>query len=177
MASSNLLSSELARRNREILDDGSGINAVIDHKPQEAILMQKSCKIQSEWKDMVLYQSSQCQQQLDQNPPSIESCNFSMALDNIIHQEVEDHQSSDMGRHVSNPSSLVTSLSSSREESPDHKTNLPMLFAMPSTEPNKLLATIPTSDVDSWEPSAHLIRPVVSLPQAQMPLFAAWTDG
>ncbi|XP_061338947.1 AP2-like ethylene-responsive transcription factor ANT [Gastrolobium bilobum] len=168
MASNDLLSSELARRNRE-MGGGNG-NEASNHKPstiyddtQEAILMQKSCKSQSELK-MVLYQSSQ----------QIESCrtdqSFSMALDNIFHQEVE--ELSKIGSNMSNPSSLATSLSSSREESPD-KTSLPMLFGMPSTT-SKLLATLPTSNVDSWEPLAHL-RPALSLPQ--MPVFAAWTDS
>ncbi|RDX60228.1 AP2-like ethylene-responsive transcription factor ANT, partial [Mucuna pruriens] len=171
MASSNLLSSEQAKRNRE-MNVGTRNEAIVNQQyehTKESVLMQKSCKSQSEWK-MVLYPSSQ---QLDQNPPRIESCrtqSFSMALDNIFHQQVE--ESSNMGTHLSNPSSLVTSLSSSREESPD-KTSFPMLFGMPSTA-SKLLANIPTSNVDSWDLSSNL-RPTLSLPQ--MPFFAAWTDA
>lgn len=180
MASSNLLSSELARRNREI----DGRTQYIDHKTsayddtQEAILMQKSCESQSsdQWK-MVLYETSQ--QQLDQNPPPpiIETdtnhhqSSFSVALDNMFHQQVE--ESKMRSTHVSNPSSLATSLDSSREGSPD-RTNLPMLTAMPSTA-SKLLATnSPNSNVNSWDPSPHL-RPALSLPH--MPVFAAWTDA
>ncbi|TKY70684.1 AP2 ethylene-responsive transcription factor ANT [Spatholobus suberectus] len=168
MASSNLLSSEQAKRSRE-MDDGTRNEAIVNRKPstcdhtKENILMQKSCK-------MVLYPSSQ---QVDQNPPRIESCRtqpFSMALDNIFHQEVE--ELSNMGTHLSNPPSLVTSLSSSREESPD-KTSSPMLFGMPSTV-SKLFANIPTSNVDSWDLSSNL-RPALALPQ--MPIFAAWTDA
>ncbi|XP_029129650.1 AP2-like ethylene-responsive transcription factor ANT isoform X2 [Cajanus cajan] len=177
MASSNLLSSELARRNR----DTEGGTQYIDHNPkpsayddtQEAILMQKSCESQNDQWKMVLYQSSQ---QLDQNPPRIESDranhSFSVAMDNMFHQEVE--ESSKVRTHVSNPSSLATSLSSSREGSPD-RTSLPMLSGMPSTA-SKLLATNPNSNlnVNSWDPSPHL-RPALSLPQ--MPVFAAWTDA
>ncbi|TKY55588.1 AP2 ethylene-responsive transcription factor ANT [Spatholobus suberectus] len=175
MASSNLLSSELARRNRET-DSGT---QYIDHnhKPsaydntQEAILMQKSCENQNDQWKMVLYQSSQ---QLDQNPPRIESDranqSVSVALDNMFHQEVE--ESSKVRTHVSNPSSLATSLSSSREGSPD-RTSLPMLSGMPSTA-SKLLATNSNLNMNSWEPSPHL-RPALSLPQ--MPVFAAWTDA
>lgn len=88
MASSNLLSSEVARRNHK--------PSAYDEDIQGTIPMQKKCKIQTEW-EMVLYQSSQA---LYRNQP------FSMALE-------------EMGRYVSNPSSLVTSLSSSREESPE----------------------------------------------------------
>ncbi|KAL2322876.1 hypothetical protein Fmac_027255 [Flemingia macrophylla] len=177
MASSNLLSSELARRNRET----EGGTQYIDHnhKPsayedtQEAILMQKSCESQNDQWKMVVCQSSQ---QLDQNPPRIESDranhSFSVAMDNMFHQEVE--ESSKVRTHVSNPSSLATSLSSSREGSPD-RTSLPMLSGMPSTA-SKLLATNPNSNlnVNSWDPSPHL-RPALSLPQ--MPVFAAWTDA
>ncbi|KAJ1381762.1 DNA-binding domain superfamily [Sesbania bispinosa] len=144
MASNNLLSSELARRNK-VMDGGTGKEA-INHEPltcDDTLIMQKRCKSQSEW-EMVLYQE-------------------------------EAEELSKMGRQVlSNPSSLVTSLSSSREESPD-KTSLPVLFdQMPSTA-SKLLATISsTSNVGTWEPSSHL-RPALSLPQ--MPVFSAWTDA
>ncbi|ESW27793.1 hypothetical protein PHAVU_003G232600 [Phaseolus vulgaris] len=174
MASSNLLSSELARRNRETdsgtqyIDQNRKSSAYDD--TQEAILMQKSCESQNDQWKMALYQSSQ---QLDQNPPRIESDrtnqSFSVALDSMFHQEVE--ESSKVRTHVSNPSSLATSLNSSREGSPD-RTSLPMLSGMPSTA-SKLLSTNP-NNVNSWDPSPHL-RPALSLPQ--MPVFAAWTDA
>eukprot|EP00256_Glycine_max_P034191 XP_006579961.1 AP2-like ethylene-responsive transcription factor ANT isoform X3 [Glycine max] len=176
MASSNLLSSELARRNRETDNETQCIDQN-HNKPsayedtQEAILMhQKSCESENDQWKMVLYQSSQ---QLEQNPPTIESDrtnqSFAVALDNMFHQEVE--ESSKARTHVSNPSSLATSLSSSREGSPD-RTSLPMLSGMPSTA-SKLLATNP-NNVNSWDPSPHL-RPALTLPQ--MPVFAAWTDA
>ncbi|KAK7346870.1 hypothetical protein VNO80_21393 [Phaseolus coccineus] len=174
MASSNLLSSELARRNR---DTDSGTQYIDQNRKssayddtQEAILMQKNRESQNDQWKMALYQSSQ---QLDQNPPRIESDrtnqSFSVALDSMFHQEVE--ESSKVRTHVSNPSSLATSLNSSREGSPD-RTSLPMLSGMPSTA-SKLLSTNP-NNVNSWDPSPHL-RPALSLPQ--MPVFAAWTDA
>ncbi|XP_027362085.1 AP2-like ethylene-responsive transcription factor ANT [Abrus precatorius] len=147
MASSNLLSSEQAKRNKEM--NGGTRDEAKDKKKASA------CKDTQEAIPM-------------QNPPRIESCrtqSFSMALNNIFHQEVE--ESSNMGTQLSNPSSLVTSLSSSREESPD-KTSLPMLFGMPATM-SKLL-----TNVDSWDASSHL-RPALSLPQ--MPVFTTWTDA
>ncbi|KAK7330926.1 hypothetical protein VNO77_25132 [Canavalia gladiata] len=209
MASNNLLSSELARRNRET----DGGTQYIDHnKPsayeetQETILMQKSCESQSDQWKMVLYQSSQqlehqnppriemqksCESQSDQwkmvlyqssqqlehqNPPRIEADrgnqSFPVALDNMFHHQEVVEESSKMRTHVSNPSSLATSLSSSREGSPD-RTSLPMLSGMPSTA-SKLLATNLNSNVNSWDPSPHL-RPALSLPH--MPVFAAWTDA
>nr|KYP53134.1 AP2-like ethylene-responsive transcription factor ANT [Cajanus cajan] len=104
-----------------------------------------------------------------------------MASSNLLSSELarrnrdtEVEESSKVRTHVSNPSSLATSLSSSREGSPD-RTSLPMLSGMPSTA-SKLLATNPNSNlnVNSWDPSPHL-RPALSLPQ--MPVFAAWTDA
>ncbi|KAG5102591.1 hypothetical protein JHK84_047560 [Glycine max] len=180
MASSNLLSSELARRNQETTDNGTQYIDQNHNKPsayedtqEAAILMhQKSCETQNDQWKMVLYQQSS--QQLEQNiPPRIESDrtnqSFSVALENMFHQEVE--ESSKVRTHVSNPSSLATSLSSSRECSPE-RTSLPMLSGVPSTS-SKLLATNP-NNVNSWDPSPHL-RPALTLPQ--MPVFAAWTDA
>lgn len=59
-----------------------------------------------------------------------------------------------IGSHLSSTSSLVTSLSSSREGSPDRHNVVPVFVPGP------------TSDVTSWIP----IRP-------QVPLFSAWTDA
>ncbi|CAM0905261.1 unnamed protein product [Alopecurus aequalis] len=85
------------------------------------------------------------------------------------------------GAHVhmsmSGTSSLVTSLSNSREESPDRGGGLSMLFAKPqqqvtTTAPStKLMNTL--APLGSWASSA---RPAaVSI--AHMPMFAAWTDA
>ncbi|KAI4327315.1 hypothetical protein L6164_019791 [Bauhinia variegata] len=167
MASSTLLSGELAKRHREIDGQNEGINhnhnpSTYDERQKDiGILSNKSCETQSEWK-MALYQSSQ-QDDHDHNPRRIETYRsqpFSMGLDNMIQGQVED--STKMGcSHVSNPSSLVTSLNNSREGSPD-KTSLPMISGISDVNSN------------SWAPSAHL-RPALSLPQ--MPVFAAWTDS
>lgn len=158
MASSNLLSGELARRNREI--DGGNDRAIVPLSTayvgnQDAISMHKSCEGQSsEWKlGTHILNRSQWMTELDQNPARMETYrtqSFSMPLDNMIHQVDE---STKMGTHVSNPSSLATSLSSSREVSPE-KTSLPILTEAPS---------LVTS-----------LRPPLSLPH--VPVFAAWTD-
>ncbi|KAK2372494.1 AP2 ethylene-responsive transcription factor ANT [Trifolium repens] len=87
--------------------------------------MQKKCKIQS----------------------------FSIGLDEIYNQEIDEY--SNRVLHISNPSSIVTSLSSSREQSPENKTSLPMLFGMSSTE-----------SMSSF-----------SLPQMPLSFFAAWNDA
>lgn len=74
------------------------------------------------------------------------------SISNIYDEEVEESNR----MHMSNPSSIVTSLSSSREESPENMTSLPMLFGMTST----------TSIMSSF-----------SLPQMPLSVFAAWTDA
>ncbi|XP_062156670.1 AP2-like ethylene-responsive transcription factor ANT isoform X2 [Alnus glutinosa] len=165
MASSTLLAGELAKRNKET---GSTIKAA-DNGNEEDILQKKNDECESDWK-MALYQSSQ---ELDHKPPKIENYRtqfFPVASDNMIQQEVED--SVKMGTHLSNASSLVTSLSSSREGSPD-KTSQPVLFGLPPSA-SKLFSTSPTGAVNSWIPSAQL-RPALSMPH--MPVFAAWTDA
>jgi AP2-like factor (ANT lineage) len=169
MASSNLLSIDLARRNKVVdisttqcIDQNKPNSSAYDNNTQEAILMQQ--------KNMVLYQSSQ-----QQNQPRIENERTthqsfsSVSFDNMFHQEVVVEEASKMRTHVSNASSLATSLSSSREGSPD-KTSLHNLSGiMPSTASKLLATTSPNSNVNSWDPSHHL--------RTQMPVFAAWTDA
>ncbi|KAK9285333.1 hypothetical protein L1049_024524 [Liquidambar formosana] len=188
MASSTLLAGELAKRNKEIVST----NVASNHNPSttqnrngEPVLSQgNNNENESNWK-MILCQSSQQQpttymKQLDQKPTSIEnykSPSFSVAPHDLIgidtmssvQQEVED--SAKMGAHLSNASSLVTSLGSSREGSPD-KTSLPMRFAMPPMGPK--FFTSPTNTVNSWIQSGQL-RPAIPMPQ--LPVFAAWTDS
>ncbi|XP_010645297.1 AP2-like ethylene-responsive transcription factor ANT isoform X1 [Vitis vinifera] len=185
MASSNLLAGELAKRNKDMesTSEAKNLNPSVHTSSGEAILSQENNQSESGWK-MVLYQSSQqsnsCLKQLDQKPLSFDhyrAPSFPVAPHNLMgmdamgpaQQEAED--SAKMGTHLSNASSLVTSLSSSREGSPD-KTSLPMLFAIPPSAP-KFFAT-PANTVNSWIPSAQL-RPAIPMPH--MPVFAAWTDG
>ncbi|CAK8539606.1 unnamed protein product [Lathyrus sativus] len=120
IANSNLLSSEEARRNKKVDDDG-----IIS--TEEAINpMQKRCKIQS----------------------------FSIGLDDIYRQEIEEYSNREL--HMSKASSVVTSLSNSREESPEYGRSLPMLFGMDST---------------ALTPSYS------NLPQMPLSVFAAWNDA
>jgi AP2-like factor (ANT lineage) len=78
---------------------------------------------------------------------------FSIGLDEIYNQEIEEYSNSVL--HISNPSSIVTSLSSSREQSPENRTSLPMLFGMSSS-----------GSMSSF-----------SLPQMPLSYFAAWNDA
>ncbi|KAK3211021.1 hypothetical protein Dsin_015727 [Dipteronia sinensis] len=175
MASNTLLAGEFARRNKEIV---TTTNEAPSHN-----LSAHSSNVetdQPDWK-MALYQSSQ---QFEQKAPNIignyKTQSFSLAQDNVIgihpmsstHQlEIED--SAKLGNnHFSNASSLVTSLGSSREGSPDRTSVATQHFAMPRAAPK--LFTNPTNAVNSWIPSAEL-RPALSMPH--MPVFAAWTDA
>ncbi|KAK8321367.1 hypothetical protein V6Z12_A12G094700 [Gossypium hirsutum] len=170
MASNTLLAGEFARRNKDVGPRGNdnlltgNINAETNIN-----ISPKNNGGQPDWK-MILYQSSEQQQ-----PNIIENFKaqaFSLAPETMVGQrEVDD--SSKMGTtHFSNASSLVTSLSSSREGSPE-RSSLPMAFAMPPPPSSKLFTTSPNT-VNSWIPSAQL-RPAISMPQ--MPVFAAWTDA
>ncbi|CAI8589017.1 unnamed protein product [Vicia faba] len=105
-------------------------DGIINIKEEDINPMQKRCKIQS----------------------------FSVGLDDIYHQEIEEYSNSVL--NMSNASSVVTSLSNSREESPEHRTSLPLplpvLFGMDST------ASMPSFS---------------SLPQMPLSVFAAWADA
>lgn len=79
---------------------------------------------------------------------------FSIGLDDIYRQEIDEY--SNRVSHMSNASSVVTSLSNSREESPEYGRSLPLLFGMDST------ASMPSFS---------------NLPQMPLSVFAAWTDA
>ena len=180
MASNTLLARELARRNKDIGPSNEAINhnLLTDNSNGETNISQKNNEGQPDWQ-MALYQSSE--QQLEQKQPNIienyKTQTFSLAPENVDgidrissgQREVDD--SSKMGTHLSNASSLVNSLSSSREDSPD-RSSLPMPFAMPP--PASKLFTSSENTVNSWIPSAQL-RPALSMPY--MPVFAGWTDA
>ncbi|BFG35748.1 hypothetical protein CerSpe_220220 [Prunus speciosa] len=162
MASNTLLAGELAKRNKETVPVNEAATNQI-HVAQtsngEAIVSLKNINEGEDWK-MALYQSSQ---QLDQKQPSTEP-------HNVIQAEAED--SAKMGAaHVSNASSLVTSLSSSREGSPD-KSCLPSFFGMPPSASKFFTSSSDT--VSSWIPTVQS-RPGLTMPH--MPIFAAWTDA
>lgn len=148
MASNTLLAGEVARRNKDIgstdkanASTNSGITlpiSTLDNNQGEA-----------NWK-MALYQSPQ-PHQLDQKGEfdSNKSHGFSLAHD------------------LSNASSLVTSLSSSKEGSPD-RTSVPMMFPMPTSK----LLTGGDNNVNvssSWIPTPQLRPSAMSMPQ--MPEF------
>lgn len=184
MASNTLLAGELARRNK----DTDSRTEAIEYNPP----MHNSGEANqtengngngnsTDWK-MALYQSTQqqphaCVESLDhQKSVNYRNPSFSMALQDLIGiDSVNSSQamvddSSKFGTHFSNPSSLVTSLSSSREPSPD-KTGSTMLFAKPPSA-SKFIS--PATGVSSWFQSPQLRPTPISM--SHLPVFAAWTD-
>ncbi|GMI82720.1 COMPLEMENTING A PROTEIN KINASE C MUTANT 1, AINTEGUMENTA, DRAGON [Hibiscus trionum] len=185
MASSTLLAGELARRNKEtdsnnetgdyntpMLTNGETVQPHVNHGNA------------SEWKK-ALYQSPQLQPMVDgvesiehnislsnenyRNPTSSTALHVGVGVDSVSSSHPMVDGTTRLGTNYSNSSSIVTSVSSSREGSPD-KTCSRMLFAKPPSA-SKLVS--PTDGV-SWFPSAPM-RPG-ALSMAHLPVFAAWTD-
>jgi len=150
MASNTLLAGDLAKRDKDREQ----------MKSQNHLELVQTESIGSDWK-MVVCESPQQQQQQNQNARAgngnYQNPNsFAMALQDLIGIDSVNN----------NPSSLVTSLSSSREASPENKTKFPS----PSTTT--------TTTVNSWIPfpSAPLIRAAPINSMAQFPVFAAWNE-
>ncbi|XP_068654999.1 AP2-like ethylene-responsive transcription factor CRL5 [Aristolochia californica] len=173
-ASSTLLAGELAKRNKEI----EACNPSTQNRNGNAELVEEHSG--TDWK-MVLYQSSQEQptvESVDQKPinasTNYRNPSFSASLHDLIGIETVNSTEGieEAGKvaatHVSNPSSLVTSLSSSREGSPD-RSGLSMMLSKPTG--SRFVGQAP---LNSWIPSNQL-TPTISM--AHVPVFAAWTDA
>ncbi|CAN6450164.1 unnamed protein product [Victoria cruziana] len=192
MASSTLLSGEMARRNRDL---GPADEAAANQQTNmietggTAADMSEVNTAPNDWK-MVLYQPSEepapATDQLDPKPlaaADYRNPSFSSTLHDMIgissrslsqNAEGEEDASKFMA-NLSNASSMVASMSSSiseddaREESPD-KTGMSGLFPKPQPAIPKMASP---GNLSVWMPPTHL-RPVISM--AHMPVFAAWTD-
>ncbi|KAF8410259.1 hypothetical protein HHK36_002784 [Tetracentron sinense] len=183
-ASNTLLAGDLARRSKETEPSIEPSNVAIEHhhsnqmKNGETVLSEENNGGGSDWK-MALYQPSHQQpntyiEPIDQrstdtgnyrNPSLSVALHGLMCIDTMNSDQGAD-DSSKLGTHLSNESSLVTSLSGSREGSPDRT----MVYANSPSASNFIS---PATTVNSWIPSAQL-RPAISMPH--MPLFATWTD-
>ncbi|KAF7850338.1 hypothetical protein BT93_L5599 [Corymbia citriodora subsp. variegata] len=167
MASNTLLAGELARRTKEIApsEEVAEYNALTQQKISSdgSLQLESNGNVAngSDWK-MVLYHSS----------PQLQASCVESSI-NSSQPSVDDPAK--LGtRHLSNPSSLVTSLSSSREASPDRAGSV-VAFANKSPVVSKLVNASPTSaSVTSWFPSAHLRPGAIAM--SHLPVFAAWND-
>lgn len=179
IASSNLLAGELARRNKdndprnEAIEYNKGVVAT-SQSNEEIVKTQNG----SEWK-MALFNNPSQQQQQSNDPKTMNYGNyrnhaFCVALQDLVGIDSVVDESSKIGTHFSNASSLVTSLSSSREASPD-KMGPSLLFPKPPME-TKIVNPIGTT-VTSWLPSPTVqMRPPPAIALSHLPVFAAWTD-
>ncbi|KAK3004045.1 hypothetical protein RJ639_018357 [Escallonia herrerae] len=178
MASNTLLAGELARRNKERVPTPGVIECNPPEQNSEELAQSEN---NSDWKMVLAHQSPQQQQQstcMGSLHERIMSANahyrnasFSVALQDLIGIEsvnsshLMGDESAKLEAHFSNPSSLVTSLGSSREASPD-KTGASMFLA------TKFINS-PTG-VNSWMASAHLRPAPISM--SHLPVFAAWNE-
>ncbi|CAK8569790.1 unnamed protein product [Lathyrus sativus] len=170
MSSNTLLSGEQAKRTTARINDSeepkseakdcnnnvvSVSSPILNNQEVEAVN-----KNENNWNQSPQQESHTCDQKTD----------FSMSLQDIIGIDSVDDSSNKMIRtHFSNSSSLVTSLSSSRECSPDNKSNGPtMSFPKPPIG-SKMVSPIATR-VGSWFPSGG------SISMSHLPVFAAWSD-
>ncbi|XP_022766436.1 AP2-like ethylene-responsive transcription factor ANT [Durio zibethinus] len=184
MASNTLLAGELARGKKETDSNNEANDYSTPILTNEETQPDVNNRNASDWK-MALYQSPQQQpsigavESLDQKSVSTgnyRNPTFSMALQDLVVDSVSSSQplldeSTKLGTQYSNPSSLVTCVSDSREGSPD-KTGSARLFAKPPLA-SKLIS--PTNGVSCFPSAAAELRPG-ALSMAHLPLFAAWND-
>ncbi|KAL6224979.1 hypothetical protein ACLB2K_003833 [Fragaria x ananassa] len=157
MASNTLLAGENAKRNKALPRPGDESTKKIGNEQSITVTVKNTNEVE-EWKMMQLFQSS------EQVPDH----------QNVIQADHRAEESPTMGTttHLSNASSLVTSLNSSREGSPD-KSSQPSFF-MPPTATKFFSSSGINNTVSSWIPAVES-RPDLSL--SHMPFFAAWTDA
>ncbi|XP_009769995.1 AP2-like ethylene-responsive transcription factor ANT isoform X1 [Nicotiana sylvestris] len=148
MESNTLLAGELARRKKDTETSKVISNQIVAN--QNHIQNKKESGNVVDW-TMTLHQSSAVGVDTNTMRPTLQ----------------EGDESARINTHLSNASSLVTSLGSSREGSPAKNNSHSMHFAMPQSAPK--LITSPATNITSWISSAQL-RPNV-------PVFAAWTDA
>lgn len=183
-ASNTLLAGELARRkkdtepNTESIDQGSSPST---HSTGEAIQNKDSVN-----GEMVLYQTTHaCMESFDDHHSkplgmgNYRVPSFSMALQDLIGfeslsstQQVANESAKIGTTHFSNSSSLVTSLGSSREGSPDKPGPNPN----PNLVPSVFFAKPPLGQVNFWNPSTQMGNSA-AISMAHLPVFAAWGDS
>ncbi|XP_027178540.1 AP2-like ethylene-responsive transcription factor ANT isoform X2 [Coffea eugenioides] len=174
MASSNLLAGELARRNNNL----ESSNDISIGNPSNLNCNEEVNTTSKENNDNVLDWNVALHQfplQKPGDPEHFKTSSFPVSVNDLMGMETLSttaHQeaagSGKMMTHFSEPSSLVTSLSCSREGSPDKSNSLPMQFTVPPAA-SKLFASPSPHTANPWISSTQM-RPHVSV-------FASWTDA
>ncbi|CAK9137664.1 unnamed protein product [Ilex paraguariensis] len=186
MASNTLPTGELAKRNKEREPNTEVIEQNQLTIDCEELVQSENNGNGSDWK-MGLYQSplqhqNACVEPLNEKALTIANYrnpSISIALHDLIgihsvnsnQSQLTGNDSSKLGAQFSNPTSLVTSLSNSREASPD-KIGASMLFSKP-TLATKFIS--PATPLNSWVSSTQLRPAPISM--AHLPVFAAWSDA
>lgn len=172
MASNTLLVGEQARRTKQIKDTSEPkTNAKSPITNSEEKIEGGNQNIENGWNMSPQQESNTCDQKTVKCG-NFRNSTFSMSLQDIIgidsigsSQVMVDDSPKMIRTHFSNSSSLVTSLSNSRECSPDNKSTGPtMLFPKPPIG-SKNLNPIVTTSVTSLIPS-----------MSYLPVFAPWSD-
>lgn len=163
MESNGLLSGEMARRTKDVVNP---CNEIAFHSG-EPVASKEINGDASDWTRMALYQQSSSSSSSHEKA-GVGDFKFSNAGPGPGPIGIEVLNSEKM---VSNASSLVTSLSSSREGSPDKNVVVPMQFGLPPPLGSRFFpGPTTTSNAAPWIPSTAQMRP-------QVPLFSAWTDA
>lgn len=160
MESNGLLSGEMARRNKDATTLTNPSNPNVQSNAS------KECNNDAADWTMALYQSTYQKP----TPDEFKVANYSVPLNGLVTMNPNQHEVEEqgkMGNHMSNPSSLVTSLGSSREGSPDKNNALATQFGL--SQMGAKFYPGSGSGVNPWIQSGQ-IRP-------QVPLFSAWTDA
>nr|WAK85955.1 transcription factor AP15 [Nothapodytes nimmoniana] len=173
MASSTLLAGELARRNNivESSNENSSNLPNLLHSGETDVTKENGAANASNWK-MALYKSCHSEQE-PYTPDELKTPTFSVPTHDLIANDAassgqqEANESSNVATHLSNASSLVTSLSNSREGSPNKKSVPMQNFSMPQSVSKTFNSS--NRNLDSWISSAQL--------RSHLPVFAAWTDS
>lgn len=181
MSSNTLLAGEMARRNKV----ATLTNEVSNHNPfgyhnhtntQQPCLSKQNNASLYDWKMSLNQSSDQPHNNRQAGVEDFITPSLTMAGHNLLGIGIDTmnsirHESDEMTKmgtpHLSNASSLVTSLSSSRECSPDKSNAIPMLFGMPPSTAKFLSSN--TNTAASWISTAQL--------GPNVPVFAAWTDA
>ncbi|KAG0498973.1 hypothetical protein HPP92_003664 [Vanilla planifolia] len=153
ISSNTLLSSELARKKKAVVEDNNG-TAPNQNYGREMDLTEDNSSCGSDWK-MVLYQSPQHHESVPDEKPMLLHGLFGVEAVHLSQRC--DESSLEESIRPSNPASLMNNSSRSKEGSPD-RAGLTVLYPKATT---KVVGSNP------WP----------AIPMAGMPMFAAWSDA
>uniref|UniRef100_A0A0A9F2M5 AP2/ERF domain-containing protein n=1 Tax=Arundo donax TaxID=35708 RepID=A0A0A9F2M5_ARUDO len=178
MASNTLLPGELARRKRD--DDPSSSAAVAADSSSAAALAAQAVGTNAAtdtWKIAAMSTAAPravAEQQHQGHHDALSGAEAFSVLHDLVVTAADVGGNAGGAHHMPmlGASSLVTSLSNSREGSPDRGGGLSMLFSKPSPAKQPMSPLMP---LGSWTSPASARPAAVSI--AHMPLFATWADA